>query len=48
MIEAARLSAVDRKDLWLDQTWDEPELREPRATDDDGDVTGPWPVAETG
>jgi hypothetical protein len=31
--------------LWLDVTWDEPQLREP-TDDDDDDATGPWPVSE--
>ena len=32
-----------RDDLWLDVTWDGPELEEPK---DDDDSTGPWPVSE--
>ncbi|MEV4423019.1 hypothetical protein AB0L40_24020 [Patulibacter sp. NPDC049589] len=31
--------------LWLDVTWDEPQLHEP-ADEDDDDSTGPWPVSE--
>lgn len=31
------------QELWLDVTWDEPDLHEPH---DDDDETGPWPVSE--
>lgn len=44
-IDIARLSSVDRRQLWLDVTWDEPQLQD---TEDDDDATGPWPVAGAG
>lgn len=44
-IDIARLSSVDRRELWLDVTWDEPQLQD---TSDDDDATGPWPVAGAG
>ncbi|MGX6450177.1 hypothetical protein ACVU7I_19225, partial [Patulibacter sp. S7RM1-6] len=44
-IVARRLGPRRRPDLWLDVTWDEPQLRDPR---DDDDSTGPWPVPEAG
>jgi hypothetical protein len=42
-IRAARLRPAPPRDLWLDVTWDEPQMGD--GTDDD-DSTGPWPVSE--
>ena len=42
-IRASR-RAPQPQELWLDVTWDEPDLHEPQ--DDDDDSTGPWPVSE--
>lgn len=41
-IRASR-RAPQPQELWLDVTWDEPDLHEPQ---DDDDSTGPWPVSE--
>jgi hypothetical protein len=41
-IRAARLRPAPPRDLWLDVTWDEPQMGE----QDDDDSTGPWPVSE--
>jgi hypothetical protein len=45
VIDAARISKLAPDDVWLDQTWVEPQVQEPTAGLDD-DVTGPWPTAE--
>ncbi len=45
LLRDERLAEADREALWLEQTWDEPQLAE--RTDDD-DATGPWPVAANG
>jgi hypothetical protein len=42
-IRAARLRPAPPRDLWLDVTWDEPQMGE---KGDDDDSTGPWPVSE--
>lgn len=46
LLHDERLAEVDREALWLEQTWDEPQLAE--RSDDDDDATGPWPVAANG
>jgi hypothetical protein len=42
-VRAARLRPAPPRDLWLDVTWDEPQMGE---QGDDDDSTGPWPVSE--
>lgn len=44
VIDAARISKLPADDVWLDQTWVEPQVQEPTRQDDD--VSGPWPTAE--
>jgi hypothetical protein len=43
VIDAARISKLAPDDVWLDQTWVEPQVQEPTQRDDD--ATGPWPTA---
>ncbi|MFA4929784.1 MAG: hypothetical protein WC558_14805, partial [Patulibacter sp.] len=44
VIDAARISKLAPDDVWLDQTWIEPQVHEPTVQPDD-DATGPWPTA---
>lgn len=42
-IRASRTRPAPPRDLWLDVTWDEPQMGD---GSDDDDSTGPWPVSE--
>lgn len=44
-IDAARIAKLPADDVWLDQTWVEPQVREPTRQPDDDDLTDPWPTA---
>ncbi|MBF6621767.1 MAG: hypothetical protein ITG02_16260 [Patulibacter sp.] len=43
-IDAARMAKLAPDDVWLEQTWIEPQVQEPTVQPDD-DATGPWPTA---
>jgi hypothetical protein len=43
VIDARRMAKLAPDDVWLDQTWVEPQVQEPTSPDDD--ATGPWPTA---
>ncbi len=44
VIDAARMARLPADDVWLEQTWIEPDIHEPTSHPDD-DATGPWPTA---